>query len=148
MIGGMARRSCRLTSTLSQPSARKEVHSMRILTTTLLLAALAGPAAAQQATQSAQPTAQVTEETIERGLVNLGLMAGHAFQCAPEADRPAAQRALLDFHSILVAQLGGNAAFRFATAFGAGSSHEVDPQHCDRSLADWRKHVQEHRLDR
>ena len=94
------------------------------------------------------PAAPLTEQTLERGLVNLGLMAGHAFQCMPEADRPAAQAALLAFNSILIAQMGSNAAFRWATAYGAGSSREVDRTFCERSLADWRRHVQEHRLDR
>ena len=98
--------------------------------------------------QTPPAPAPLNEATMERGLVNLGLMAGHAYQCLPEAERPAAQNALLAFNSILVAQMGANAAFRWATAFGAGSSHEVDPQFCERSLADWRRHVQEHRLDR
>lgn len=93
-------------------------------------------------------TPPLTEQNLERGLVNLGLMAGHAFQCMPEAERPAAQAALLAFNSILIAQMGSNAAFRWATSFGAGSSHEVDRAFCERSLADWRRHVQEHRLDR
>jgi hypothetical protein len=78
----------------------------------------------------------------------MGLMAGHAFQCLPEADRPAAQQALLAFNSILVAQMGANAAFRFATSFGAGSSHDIDRQFCERSLADWRKLLQDHNLNR
>ncbi len=94
------------------------------------------------------PAPPLTEQNLERGLVNLGLMAGHAFQCMPEAERPAAQAALLTFNSILIAQMGSNAAFRWATSFGAGSSHEVDRAFCERSLADWRRHVQEHRLDR
>ncbi|WPB87273.1 hypothetical protein [Sediminicoccus rosea] len=94
------------------------------------------------------PAPPLTEQNLERGLVNLGLMAGHAFQCMPEAERPAAQAALLAFNSILIAQMGSNAAFRWATSFGAGSSHEVDRAFCERSLADWRRHVQQHRLDR
>ena len=52
------------------------------------------------------------------------------------------------FNSMLVAELGSNAAFRFASAFGAGSSHAVDRSFCERSLADWRKLVQDHALDR
>jgi hypothetical protein len=124
---------------------------MRYPTATILLVAFALPVAAQPQPPPQQPgqqAPQATEETLERGLVNLGLMAGHAFQCTAEADRATAQRALLAFHSILVADLGGNAAFRFATAFGAGSSHDVDPQYCDRSLADWGNLVRERRLDR
>ncbi|WP_431302327.1 hypothetical protein [Sediminicoccus sp. BL-A-41-H5] len=107
----------------------------------LLVASISGGALAQT-------SPPLTEQNLERGLVNLGLMAGHAFQCMPEADRPAAQGALLAFNSLLIAQMGSNAAFRFATSFGAGSSHEVDRSYCERSLADWRRHVQQHRLDR
>lgn len=107
----------------------------------LLVAAISGGALAQT-------SPPLTEQNLERGLVNLGLMAGHAFQCMPEAERPAAQNALLAFNSLLIAQMGSNAAFRFATSFGAGSSHEVDRSYCERSLADWRRHVQQHRLDR
>lgn len=107
----------------------------------LLVASIGGGAVAQT-------SPPLTEQNLERGLVNLGLMAGHAFQCMPEAERPAAQNALLAFNSLLIAQMGSNAAFRFATSFGAGSSHEVDRSYCERSLADWRRHVQQHRLDR
>lgn len=116
----------------------------RLAILSLMATALAAPAFAQ-APAAAPP---VTEQSLERGLVNLGLMAGHAFQCLPEGERPGAQQALLAFNGILIAQMGANAAFRFATSFGAGSSHEVDPQFCDRSLADWRSLVREHRLDR
>jgi hypothetical protein len=107
-----------------------------------LSALLALPALAQQ------PAATPTIESLDRGLVNLGLMAGHAYQCLPEADRQAAQQRLLALNSILIAQMGANAAFRFASSFGAGSSHDVDRAFCDRSLADWRKLLADHRLDR
>jgi hypothetical protein len=117
---------------------------MRRIGWAFLAATLAGPAAAQA--PAAPPP--LTEASMERGLVSLGLMAGHAWQCMPEAERPAAQQALLAFNAILVAQMGANAAFRWATAFGAGSSHDVDRAFCDRSLADWRGHVRAHRLDR
>lgn len=116
---------------------------MKMLAAALL--SLTFPTAVLAQAPAAPP---LTEQSLERGLVNLGLMAGHAFQCMPEAERPAAQAALLLFNSMLVAQMGSNAAFRFATSFGAGSSHEVDRAFCDRSLADWRRHVQENRLDR
>lgn len=53
---------------------------MRHAIAACLLAVLTLPAAAQ-------PQAVVTEQTIERGLVNLGLMAGHAFHCKAEAER-------------------------------------------------------------
>jgi len=114
---------------------------MRLLASAFLVAGLATSAAAQT------PPA-VTVEGLDRGLTNLGLMAGHAIQCLPEAEKPAAQRALLAFNSILIAEMGANAAFRFASAYGAGSSHEPDRQFCERSLADWRKLVQDHGLNR
>lgn len=110
----------------------------------LLLASLGLPAAAQQPA----PAAPVTEQGIERGLVNLGLMTAHAFQCTPEAERPAFQRMMLAYNAILIADLGGNAAFRYATAFGAGSARDVDRSFCARSLADWQKHVQDNKLAR
>jgi predicted HD phosphohydrolase len=102
---------------------------MRHVIAACLLAGLALPAAAQ-------PQAVVTEEMIERGLVNLGLMAGHAFQCTAEAERAAVQRQLLAFNADLMAQLGANAASLFDTAFGAGSAREMDRAFCTRSLAD------------
>ncbi|UPY35861.1 hypothetical protein [Sediminicoccus sp. KRV36] len=113
-----------------------------------VILALTVTSTAMGQTPPVAPSAPLTEQTMERGLVNLGLMAGHAVQCLPETERPAAQQALLAFNSILVGQMGANAAFRWATSFGAGSSHEVDPQFCGRSIADWRRHVLEHRLDR
>jgi hypothetical protein len=113
---------------------------MRCAIGAALFIVLALPAAAQQ-------PAPITEETLDKGLVNLGLMAGHAFQCTPEPQRADFQRMLLNFNAILLAQMGGNAAFRWAAAFGAGSSHDVDVSYCVRSLADWRKHVQDNYLD-
>lgn len=117
------------------------MRQLLILSAALLLSA---PAHAQQA----GPPAPITDESVERGLVNLGLMASHAFQCAPDADKPGMQRMLLTFNSILVAEMGSNAAFRWASAFGAGSATPVDRSYCERSLADWRRHVQANRLDR
>ena len=114
---------------------------MRLRAPALLAAGLATSALAQT-------PAAVTVEGLDRGLTNLGLMAGHAIQCLPEAEKPAAQRALLAFNSILIAEMGANAAFRFASAYGAGSSHQPDRQFCERSLADWRKLVQDHGLTR
>ncbi|MBR0672145.1 hypothetical protein [Neoroseomonas soli] len=115
-----------------------------ILGAALLVIAAAGPAAAQ----TSPPATAVTPEGLDRGLVNLGLMAGHAYQCLPEGERPAAQQAVLAFNSILVAQMGANAAFRFSSSFGAGSSHDVDRSFCERSLVDWRKLLQDHNLNR
>jgi hypothetical protein len=114
------------------------MHRFLVAAAALMLAL---PAAAQQ-------PAPPTVETLDRGLVNLGLMAGHAYQCLPDAEKQAAQQRLLRFNSILIAEMGANAAFRFSSSFGAGSSHDVDRAFCDRSLADWRKLLQDHGLDR
>lgn len=113
---------------------------IRLPALALLALTLAAPAGAQ-----APP---VTVESLDRGLVNIGLMAGHAYQCLPEADQAVAQQRLLAFNAIVVAQMGSNAAFRFATAFGAGSTRDVDRSFCDRSLADWRALLRDHNLDR
>ena len=43
---------------------------------------------------------------------------------------------------------GANAAFRFSASFGAGSARDVDRSFCERSLADWRKLLQDHNLNR
>jgi hypothetical protein len=111
---------------------------------------LALPAAAQQApaTPPQAPAAQVTGDSIDRGLVNLGMMTAHAFQCTPEAQRAEFQRMVLAFNAILLADMGGNAAFRYASAFGAGTARDVDRSFCERSLADWQRHVQANRLNR
>ncbi|PWS36350.1 hypothetical protein DFH01_14340 [Falsiroseomonas bella] len=114
---------------------------MRLLGLALLAVSAAVPARAQA---PAPPPGPPTVETMDRGLINLGLMAGHAFQCLPEPEREAAQRRLLAFNGILVAEMGANAAFRFASSFGAGASHEVDRSFCERSLADWRKLLHDH----
>lgn len=106
----------------------------------MLAALLAGPAAAQ--------APAVTVEGLDRGLADMGLMAGLAYQCLPDTDGPAAKRAPLPLNSILVAQMGADAAFRLASAVGAGSSHEVDRSFCERSLADWRKLLRDHNLNR
>ncbi|WP_137176994.1 hypothetical protein [Roseomonas sp. AR75] len=116
---------------------------MRPLALALAMSAATAPAFAQA---PAPPPGPPTVETMDRGLVNLGLMAGHAMQCLPDAERETAQRRLLAFNAILVAEMGANAAFRFASSFGAGSSHEVDRSFCERSLADWRKLLQDHGL--
>jgi hypothetical protein len=116
---------------------------IRLPVLALLIAAAAPPALAQA---PAAPPGPPTVETLDRGLINLGLMAGHAFQCLPEPERAAAQRRLLAFNSILIADMGANAAFRFASSFGAGASHEVDRSFCERSLADWGRLLQDHNL--
>lgn len=105
------------------------------------------PAAAQQPPAQAQQ-APITGDSIDRGLVNLGMMTAHAFQCTPEAQRAEFQRMVLAFNAILLADMGGNAAFRYASAFGAGTARDVDRAFCERSLADWRRHVEANRLNR
>lgn len=107
---------------------------------------LALPAAAQQ--QPAAPATPITGDSIDRGLVNLGMMTAHAFQCTPEDQRGEFQRMVLAFNAILLADMGGNAAFRYASAFGAGTARDVDRSFCERSLADWQRHVQANRLNR
>jgi hypothetical protein len=67
----------------------------------------ATPALAQAPAAPRHPTAEI----LDRGLINLGLM-----------------------DSILIADMGVNGAFRFASSFAAGAPHEVD-----RSVADRRK---------
>ena len=109
---------------------------------------LALPAAAQQPPAAQQPAAPVTGDSIDRGLINLGMMTAHAFQCTPEAQRAEFQRMVLAFNAILLADMGGNAAFRYASAFGAGTARDVDRSFCERSLADWQRHVQTNRLSR
>ena len=53
---------------------------------------------------------------------------------------------LLNFNGVLVSQLGGDAVLRWATAFVAGSLHEVERASCDRGLVDWRKHLRDNPL--
>jgi hypothetical protein len=123
---------------------------MRSLAAGLFLLGIAQAGAQTPPAPGQVPTAPgpVTAESLERGLVNIGLMAGHAWQCLPEADRPAAQARLLAFNSIVIAEMGANAAFRFATSFGAGSSHEVDRAFCERSRADLAALFARHNLNR
>ncbi len=123
---------------------------MRLLAAGLFLfgASQAGAQTAPAPGQVPAAAGPATADSLERGLVNIGLMAGHAWQCLPEAERPAAQARLLAFNSVLIAEMGANAAFRFATSFGAGSSHEVDRSFCERSRADLAALFARHNLNR
>jgi len=123
---------------------------MRTLAAGLVLLWATSAAAQTPPAPGQTPTASgpVTAESLDRGLVNIGLMAGHAYQCLPDAEKAAVQTRLLAFNSILIAEMGANAAFRFSTSFGAGSSHDVDRSFCDRSLADLRALLARHNLDR
>jgi len=123
---------------------------MRTLAAGLLLLGVTAAGAQTPPAPGQAPTAPgpVTAESLDRGLVNIGLMAGHAYQCLPDAEKAAAHTRLLAFNSILIAEMGANAAFRFATSFGAGPSHDVDRSFCERSLADLRTLLARHNLDR
>lgn len=93
-------------------------------------------------TAAAQTTAASAADQedlrFEESIRNLGFVSGAAYQCLPESERPAHDRAVLDAFSGLVRLFGSDRAFFYAAAFGAGTSMSLDRTQCARHIEDFR----------
>jgi hypothetical protein len=118
--------------------------SMRLPLLALSIAALLPVAAAAQTSMPAPAPAAATslmeqeEQRFEDAIRNFGFVSGAAYQCLPESERTAHDRAVLKAYSGLVQLFGSDRAFFFAAAFGAGTGMSIDKAKCAGYIEDFR----------
>jgi hypothetical protein len=136
------------------------MRSRRIYTTALLCSCvlLAAPAVAQNAAkpggtpttpQSAPKTGSTqavgqnapqppdANEDFILGLRRVGVLAGQAVECAPDADRHNKFGDVMDLADQIAIHFGLKAAFNFVGAVGYGSGHGFDKATCQQTIAQW-----------
>lgn len=108
--------------------------------------ALAGPAFAQTANAPAAPAQNVptppdADEAFLTGLRRVGVLAGQAIQCSPEAEKKAKISDAMELADQVAMHFGLRAAFSFVGATGYGSGHPFDKAACPQALEGWKNLV-------
>lgn len=104
----------------------------------LLALAIAAWLPAVGIAQSNAESADDEDLKFEESSRNFGFVSGASYQCLPEADRIAHDRAVLRASSGLVQLFGSDRAFFYAAALGAGTGMSIDKAKCSSYIADFR----------
>ena len=105
--------------------------------------------AAETAAPSAPPASAVDEEEqVDEGLKRFGYLAGLARGCVVETQRADLEREALDLHAAIARLLGTDRAFLFASAFGYGTTVQVEVKDCAEVLKNYDDRVAKYRAAR
>ncbi|MEQ8772141.1 MAG: hypothetical protein RIC51_04800, partial [Erythrobacter sp.] len=99
------------------------------------------PAAAQE--QADDPLSQ--EERVDNGLKNFGYIAGLSRGCVADEQQMAFERDVLEIHASITRLLGVDRAFLFSSAFGYGTSVEVERDNCAEVLSQYERRSAKYR---
>ena len=94
------------------------------------------------------PTAVDEEEQLDEGLKRFGYLAGLARGCVVEAQRVELEREALDLHAGISRLLGTDRAFLFSSAFGYGTTVQVETKDCAEVLKTYEERVAKFRAGR
>jgi hypothetical protein len=105
---------------------------------------------AEDATTEKSPAAAVVEEEerVDEGLKRFGYLAGLARGCVVEAQRVDLEREALDLHAGIARLLGTDRAFLFSSAFGYGTTVEIETKDCAEVLTTYEARVAKFRAGR
>jgi hypothetical protein len=108
---------------------------------------------AAYADETPAPVAQAAaavdeEEQIDEGLKRFGYLAGLARGCVVETQRADLEREALDLHAAISRLLGTDRAFLFSSAFGYGTTVQVETQDCADVLKQYDERVAKFRAGR
>jgi hypothetical protein len=109
-----------------------------------------------QAAHAAEPTASSAppaptvdeEEQVDEGLKRFGYLAGLSRGCVVETQQVDLEREALDLHAAISRLLGTDRAFLFASAFGYGTTVQVETSECVEVLKTYDEHVAKFRAGR
>jgi hypothetical protein len=105
--------------------------------------------AAETAVPSAPPVSAVDEEEqVDEGLKRFGYLAGLARGCVVDTQRADLEREALDLHAAIGRLLGTDRAFLFASAFGYGTTVQVETKDCPEVLTTYDERVAKYRAGR
>jgi hypothetical protein len=88
------------------------------------------------------------EEQVDDGLKRFGYLAGLARGCVIDAQRVDLEREALDLHAGIARLLGTDRAFLFSSAFGYGTTVEVETKDCAEVLKTYEARVAKFRAGR
>jgi hypothetical protein len=105
--------------------------------------------AAETTASSAPPAPAVDEEEqVDEGLKRFGYLAGLVRGCIVETQRADLEREALDLHAAIGRLLGTDRAFLFASAFGYGTTVQVETKDCAEVLKTYDERVAKYRAGR
>ena len=107
--------------------------------------ALADEPPAQAAVPAAAESGVDAEERVDEGLKQFGYLAGLVRGCVVETQRVDLEREALDLHAAIARLLGTDRAFLFASAFGYGTTVQVETKDCTEVLKAYEDRVAKHR---
>jgi len=105
-------------------------------------------AAEPPAASSAAATLVDEEEQLDEGLKRFGYLAGLARGCVVETQRVDLEREALDLHAGIARLLGTDRAFLFSSAFGYGTTVEIETKDCAEVLTTYEARVAKFRAGR
>ena len=108
----------------------------------------AAHAAETPAPSAPAATAVDEEEQLDEGLKRFGYLAGLARGCVVEAQRADLEREALDLHAAIGRLLGTDRAFLFSSAFGYGTTVQVETKDCAEVLSTYDQRVAKFRAGR
>jgi hypothetical protein len=85
---------------------------------------------------------------LDEGLKRFGYLAGLARGCVVERQRTDLEREALDLHASIARLLGTDRAFLFASAFGYGTTVQVEVKDCAEVLKTYDDRVAKYRAGR
>jgi hypothetical protein len=88
------------------------------------------------------------EEQVDEGLERFGYLAGVARGCVIDSQRVDLEREALDLHAGIARLLGTDRAFLFSSAFGYGTTVEVETKDCAEVLKAYEQRVEKFRAGR
>lgn len=121
----------------------------RFLAAALAFSALQAAYAAEPPAATPAPSAIVDEEEqVDEGLKRFGYLAGLTRGCIVEAQRTELEREALDLHAAIARLLGTDRAFLFSSAFGYGTTVQVETKDCAEVLKTYDERVAKFRAGR
>lgn len=85
-----------------------------------------------------KPSVEQDEDVLfEEAIRDFGYVSGVAYQCLPETEQGAHDRAVLEAYSGIARLFGTDRAFFYAAAFGAGTSSTIDRSQCPGYIEDF-----------
>ena len=108
----------------------------------------AAHAAETPAPSAPAATAVDEEEQLDEGLKRFGYLAGLARGCVVETQRADLEREALDLHAAIGRLLGTDRAFLFSSAFGYGTTVQVETKDCAEVLSTYDQRVAKFRAGR
>ena len=110
------------------------MHSYLLAPLLSLLMSVTAVHAAEPASANSPESTLDAEEQLDDGLKSFGYLTGLALGCVVEDQRVSLETEAIDLHAAIGRLLGTDRAFLFSSAFGYGTTVEVETKDCKEVL--------------